>query len=247
MIRRLDHKVTGQAFIFSQSDEKHDNSIVSVGGANKHELPDLSDEWRKAISEAEFLLLQRSVPQPMNVLAAKYARAAGTKVLLDMGGADIPMDPELMENVDIVSPNNTELDRILDFEDGATLDEKVTTFMKRYPGTDMLFKRGADGATYFANKQNHHMDASIDDVEEGLYDLTERSAFNFDNYDGMELVDTTGAGDCFTAAFAVAQLEGKTIEHSLEFACKAAFLCVSKMGAGPSMPTRDELEEFFEK
>ena len=192
---------------------------MSVGGANKNELPDLSDEWRKAISEADILLLQRSVPQPMNVLAAKYARAAGTKVLLDMGGADVPMDPELMENVDIISPNNTELNRILDFEKNSSLDEKITVFMKRYPGTDMLFKRGADGATYFANKQYHHMDASINNVEEGVYDLTERSAVNFDSHEGIELVDTTGAGDCFTAAFAVAQLEDKTIEESLEFAC----------------------------
>ena len=61
----------------------------------------------------------------------------------------------------------------------------------------------------------------------------------------MELVDTTGAGDSFTGAYAVAILQGKSQKEALEFACQVGFLTVSKMGAGPSMPTRDELSEVF--
>jgi ribokinase len=45
------------------------------------------------------------------------------------------------------------------------------------------------------------------------------------------LVDTTGAGDSFTGAYAVALLEGKSTKEALDFACKAAFLTVSKLGA----------------
>lgn len=70
-------------------------------------------------------------------------------------------------------------------------------------------------------------------------------AYKFSDYEGIELVDTTGAGDCFTAAFAVGQLEGYGVERSLDFACKSAFLAVSKYGAGPAMPTREEVENFF--
>ena len=58
-------------------------------------------------------------------------------------------------------------------------------------------------------------------------------------------MDTTGAGDSFTAAYAVAMLEGKYCQKSLEFANQVAFLTVSQMGAGPAMPTRKELENTF--
>ena len=58
-------------------------------------------------------MLQREVPQEVNTLAAKYARANGCKVVLDMGGKDEPLDTELLQNLDIISPNETELRRVL--------------------------------------------------------------------------------------------------------------------------------------
>lgn len=164
-------------------------------------MGDLDESWKKAIVEADILLLQREVPQEMNVLAAKYARTNNCKVLLDMGGADTPLDRELMENVDIVSPNETELNRILGDADG-NLDDKVNQFMKNNPGMDLLFKRGSDGATYYTNKNTDYMDTEM--AKDGeLYDSVGRPAYSFSDYKDVELVDTTGAGDCFTAAYAV--------------------------------------------
>ncbi|PKR85532.1 ribokinase [Heyndrickxia camelliae] len=58
----------------------------------------------------------------------------------------------------------------------------------------------------------------------------------------VEAVDTTGAGDTFNAAFAVALSEGKSIENSLQFANRAASLSVMKFGAQGGMPTRSEVE-----
>ncbi|MFD1849550.1 ribokinase [Oceanobacillus bengalensis] len=55
-------------------------------------------------------------------------------------------------------------------------------------------------------------------------------------------VDTTGAGDTFNAAFAVAVAEGKTIKEALQFANRAASLSITKFGAQGGMPTRDEVE-----
>lgn len=96
--------MTGQAYILSLK-ESGDNSIVIVGGTNQATMGDLDESWRKAIAEAEILLLQREVPQEMNILAAKYARAHNCKVILDMGGQDTPLTRELLENVDVISPN----------------------------------------------------------------------------------------------------------------------------------------------
>jgi ribokinase len=56
------------------------------------------------------------------------------------------------------------------------------------------------------------------------------------------VVDTTGAGDCFTAAFTVALLEGRNSAQALRFASAAGSLCVRRKGAIPSMPSRAEVD-----
>ncbi|WP_456273178.1 ribokinase [Bacillus sp. AK031] len=55
--------------------------------------------------------------------------------------------------------------------------------------------------------------------------------------------DTTGAGDTFTGALAVALAEGQSLKEACQFAVKAAALSVTKLGAQSGMPTRKELEE----
>ena len=119
--------------------------------------------------------------------------------------------------------------------------------MSDFPGLDVLFKRGEHGASYYENQFKSHIDKEMSGQKEAGFNVTERSAYNFDDFEdrGVKLVDTTGAGDSFTGAYAVAMLEGKNEMQSLDFACQVAFLTVSKLGAGPSMPTRDELEFFF--
>lgn len=56
------------------------------------------------------------------------------------------------------------------------------------------------------------------------------------------VVDTTGAGDCFTAAYAVATLEGKEPQDAMRFAAAAASICVQRSGAMPSLPGRAEVD-----
>ncbi|MGX2961319.1 ribokinase [Peribacillus sp. JNUCC 23] len=58
----------------------------------------------------------------------------------------------------------------------------------------------------------------------------------------VEVVDTTGAGDTFNAAFAVALAEGKGFSDSVRFANRAASLSVTKFGAQGGMPTRAAVE-----
>jgi len=55
------------------------------------------------------LLLQREIPEYVNLQAAQIAKKAGTQVILDMGGADAPLSEELINCCDIISPNETEL------------------------------------------------------------------------------------------------------------------------------------------
>jgi len=61
----------------------------------------------------------------------------------------------------------------------------------------------------------------------------------------LQVVDTTGAGDCFTAAFGVALMEGMPHAEALRFASAAACICVQRMGAMPSLPSRTEVDSLL--
>lgn len=56
------------------------------------------------------------------------------------------------------------------------------------------------------------------------------------------VVDTTGAGDCFTAAFAVARVQGRDVKEALQFASSAAALCIQSVGAMSSMPSAAQVQ-----
>jgi len=55
------------------------------------------------------LLLQREIPEYVNIIAARTAKEAGTIVILDMGGRDEPLSVELIKQIDIISPNEVNL------------------------------------------------------------------------------------------------------------------------------------------
>ncbi|XP_058081642.1 ribokinase-like [Magnolia sinica] len=61
-----------------------------------------------------------------------------------------------------------------------------------------------------------------------------------------KVLDTTGAGDTFTAAIALALVEGKSKRESLQFAAAAASLCLQVKGAIPSMPDRKVVLELLQ-
>ena len=58
----------------------------------------------------------------------------------------------------------------------------------------------------------------------------------------VEALDTTGAGDTFTAALTVALVEGQEPSDALRFACAAGSVATTRMGAQTSLPTRNEVE-----
>ena len=57
----------------------------------------------------------------------------------------------------------------------------------------------------------------------------------------VEAVDTTAAGDTFCAALTVALVEGQSPEDALNFACAAGAVTATRVGAQPSLPTREEV------
>ncbi len=62
----------------------------------------------------------------------------------------------------------------------------------------------------------------------------------------VDVVDSTGAGDAFTAALTVALVEGRAPAEALEFACAAGSLSATRPGAQPSLPKRQDVDAFLE-
>ncbi|KAG6600489.1 rbsK [Cucurbita argyrosperma subsp. argyrosperma] len=223
---RLDHLTTvaaaptGHAVVMLQSGGQ--NSIIIVGGANMNCWPvALSDSDLEIIRTAGIVLLQREIPDSVNIQVAKAARNAGVPVILDAGGVDAPIPQELLDHVDIFSPNESELSRLTgcpteSFEQiGQAVEKCYKMGIKQ-----VLVKLGAKGSALFTQGEEPIRQPIIS---------------------AAKVIDTTGAGDTFTASFAVALVEGKSKKESLQFAAAAASLCVQVKGAIPSMPDRESV------
>lgn len=110
-IKILEGKQSGLALIFIKK-TTGENTIVIVGGANSaypEECPMLTEAWIESIKNADVLLLQKEIPQRVNIAAAKVAKENGVKVIMDVGGNDELMSKEFLANIDYISPNETEL------------------------------------------------------------------------------------------------------------------------------------------
>ena len=110
----------GQAYILALKDGS--NSIIincAANAAYDPEMKELDPKWAEAVRESnknnfslllgKILLLQREIPEYVNIVAARTAKEAGTLVILDIGGREEPLSDELLQNVDILSPNEVRL------------------------------------------------------------------------------------------------------------------------------------------
>lgn len=208
---------TGHAVVMLQSDGQ--NSIIIVGGANMCSWPQsLPDEHLELLRSAGIVLLQREIPDSVNIQVAKAAKSAGVPVILDAGGVDAPISQELLELVDIFSPNESELGRLTGMPT-KTFEQISKAVAKCHEKgvKQVLVKLGARGSALFVEGEEPIKQPIIA---------------------AEKVLDTTGAGDTFTASFAVALVEGKSEKECLKFAAAAASLCVQVKGAIPSMPNR---------
>jgi sugar/nucleoside kinase (ribokinase family) len=136
---------TGTAAVFLQPGGE--NSIVIVGGANV--APWACDPpQRDAIASAGTLLLQRELPDNVNLKFAEMARDLGVPVVMDAGGAEGPLDPKLLRCVTLLSPNETELARMVGMATG-TREEVLAAALalsQQAGDADVLLKLGAKGS-----------------------------------------------------------------------------------------------------
>lgn len=218
-VRLIDDVASGVATI--TVDSHGENAIVVASGANA--LLSLQDVHAAAddIRTAAIVLMQLETPLPALIEAARIAKTAGTNVVLNP--APFPKEPlpeELLRNVDIIIPNETEAAQMTGIQvvDDASAYAAIRKMQELGVGTAIITV-GSRGAY-------------ILDGDE----LILEPAFS------VQAVDTTAAGDTFCGALCVALSKGSDMAEAIRFANKAASISVTRRGAQPSVPYAEEMK-----
>jgi ribokinase len=212
---------SGVALIFVSSTGQ--NSIIVVSGANSKLQPGHVAQAKDSISSAKIVLLQLESPLPTVIAAAKTARECGATVILDPAPAPVGRLPiELIENVDVLTPNEIEAANLtgrsanhLDPAEAA----RVGLELCHQGMAAVIVKLGDKGCIVISGDDEVHLPAPT-----------------------VIAVDTTAAGDVFNGALAVALSEGKALTVACEFANRAAALSVTRRGAQAAVPDRREVD-----
>ena len=197
-------------------DDKGGNSIVVIPGANGT-VDHLVPGDDSIIASADALLLQLEIPLAAVLAGARAARAHGIRTILTPAPAQ-PLPPELLAATDLLVPNEHEATTLTGRTDPA---DAATALLDHVP--EVVVTLGSAGSLYVAR--------GADPLVVPAPQVT--------------AVDSTGAGDTFVGALAVALTEGRSMRSALAWAGAAAALSVQRPGASASMPCRPEIEVQF--
>ena len=214
----VDDKPTGTAIIILC---ENDNYIVVDLGANMSLDKTLIDNASEFIKEADMVLLQLEIPLETALYVIKLCNSLSVPVLLNPAPAPaIPFDKELLGMVSYLTPNETETYTLTGIMP-STPDEaiKAAKRLTRLGANQIAITLGSLGCVYGSGDNFNYIPAvKVETV-----------------------VDSTAAGDSFSAALAVAITEGKTFEEAVKFATKVGAITVTRKGAQPSLPYRHEI------
>ena len=211
-----DNAATGTAIIIV--DENGQNSIVLSAGANgKVDSQDVD-----SAPDAKILLLQFEIPMDSVLHAAKRYKTKGTTVILNPAPAR-QISEELFTLIDILVPNESELSLLTNMP--------VTDIKSAELAAQEILKRGVKTVIVTMGSK-------------GALLVTDAQVKQVDTYK-VEVVDTTAAGDAFIGGFASAMLHSKSLEESVRYGCACGALATTKLGAQPSLPTKEEVEKFI--
>ncbi|MFT3827651.1 MAG: ribokinase [Chitinophagaceae bacterium] len=199
-------------------DEEGENSIVVAPGANAALGTTEVEAALKDLSDKHIVLLQLEIPLDTVHFVARQAAQNKARVILNPAPA-ATLPPDLLQYVDVLTPNETEAS-ILSGIKVTNLEtaKQAAQAIRQLGVTNVVVTMGESGAL-----------------------LLEDTVFHIVPTPSVQPVDTTAAGDVFNGALAVALSEGKSLAVAVGFACEAASVSVTRMGAQSSIPYRNEL------
>lgn len=208
------------------------NRIIVLSGSNMSITPDDIEFLKEKVAEYDLVVLQLEIPMEINELVASYAYAKGVPVMLN-SAPSAPLSDELLSHLTYISPNEHEAFDMVGI--------KIS-----HSGRDVNMEE-AKAATA-ALKAKGVKNVLITLGESGAVLDTEKDGFFYSPcVDGIMAVDPTAAGDSFVGALSVGLCCGWGYEETLRFANHTAGLTVSNMGAMPSLPTLEKVENFLKE
>ena len=199
------------------------NAIIVVPGANGSFSPTAIRQLK--LSSKDVLVAQLEIPFETIQVIFERAREAGARTILNAAPAADGAE-RLLQLTDILVVNEVELAHFakqdVDAKDVSKITETVDS-LRAHVDQIIIVTLGEAGLMGFANGEVINVPARK-----------------------VMAVDTTGAGDCFTGSLAALLAEGAPLEQALRFANKAASLSVQVPGAGPSMPSRLQVEQIVD-
>lgn len=216
-VARLKRSTTGVGMITVV--EGGENAILVASGANMDVTVEMVEAAGNVIAEADILLLQNEVPAAASLRAARFARDAATKVLVNAAPA-VDLPPELLPLADILVVNRAEARCLAGL--GSEEDVSASGLARRLAALGpplVAVTLGAEGAVLF----------------DGEAVMKEAAP-------PVDAIDTVGAGDAFVAALAVTHAEGARMADALRVACAAGALTTTAAGAIPALPKLEAVQ-----
>jgi ribokinase len=223
VLRSREHP-TGAALILVKEGGGQ-NSIMVIPGACGHLDEEEVVAAIRALAPAAVLVLQLETNFEAVAASLKAGRQLGMKIICNPAPAR-PIPAEYYPMIDFLTPNETEASALsgipVDDLEGA---ERAARKLRGMGAHNVIITLGDKGALILPEDREPRLVPSRK----------------------VEAVDTTGAGDSFTGALALALAEGEDIDSATAFANAAAALSVTRIGTAPAMPLRGEIDAFIAK
>ncbi len=202
---------TGHAII--QVDASGQNCILLYGGANRLLTKEYIDDVLKDYGKDDILLLQNEVNNLDYIIDSAYEK--GLQIVLNPSPYDSALDACDMTKISLFLLNEVEGKQMTGYEEP---DDILTKLSEIYPNAKVVLTLGENGSVYQYDGERYAQKAY-----------------------SVDAVDTTAAGDTFTGYFIAGMVEGKSPKECLDLAAKASSIAVTRQGAAPSIPYRNEV------
>jgi ribokinase len=202
--------------------DKGDNYLSVSPGANYRLTPQKIDKAMPVIDEAAMIVMQYEIPAPTIKYVIDLASRKNIPVLWNFAPAR-EFDLSYIRKINILVLNEVEAGFLAQMHVGSESDAEKAA--------QILVEKGVEKVIITLGRK-------------GAFVLTKSEKIQVPAFQ-VKAVDTTAAGDTFCGALAVAMVEGKPLKDSLIFANAAAAISVTRMGAQPSAPKRNEMDEFI--